>query len=517
MNNFLTFISKHENKIKFLLILYALYCSIIIGVSWDEKYYHILGKINLNYLLSFGLLEENFYGKYRYSTIYWSFSSLISQLAPSKYSVEIHHVINTSFGLLTIIGLYKVAKKLFNKIVAINSSIFLFLIPFFFGHLAINSKDTILAFAHVWILYYLIKYSLKNLSFKKRLTVILKISTLSAIGTGIQLLFIGSLTPLIFLFFAYFIFTKKKQFKEIAVDLVIYVILFYLILVLFWVDAHDNIFTQPYNFFLKSFSLEIGWPYNILNGVYSSSYNVAKNYLLVNYLYKLPEFLLFLYFLAIPVIIFKFNKLKKVFKNVSFKLFSIIILLIFPNLVLIFITYPIYDGLRLFLWVSPYLVIIPAITFFLIIDQKEILFSFLKIVTIFLMVFHIFNFIKFTPYHYTYLNILNGDKDTRYKNFENDYWSVSLKELIYSSNITDKKINYHSCGVNPSVVKIYMKNKYNNAEYTNFENATYILMTNRSITSSNNGITNCFDKYPSDNVHEVSRNGMILSAIKKIK
>ena len=158
MNKLLTLIAKHEEKIKILLIFYALYCAVIIGVSWDEKYYHVLGKINLNYLLSFGLLEENFDQKYRYSTLYWSFSSLISQLAPSKYTIEIHHIINTVFGLLIILGIYHVTKKLFNKSIAKISSVFLFLIPFFFGHLAINSKDTIVAFAHVWIFYYLIKF-----------------------------------------------------------------------------------------------------------------------------------------------------------------------------------------------------------------------------------------------------------------------------------------------------------------------------------------------------------------------
>ena len=70
----------------------------------------------------------------------------------------------------------------------------------FFGHLAINSKDTIMASVHLWISYYLIKYIFKNLNFKKRLSLILKVSLLSAIGTGIQLVFLGSMLPF-FIFF----------------------------------------------------------------------------------------------------------------------------------------------------------------------------------------------------------------------------------------------------------------------------------------------------------------------------
>ena len=40
--------------------------------------------------------------------------------------------------------------------------------PLFFGHMAFNSKDTILAFSHVWIFYYVLKY-LKNQNFQKQM------------------------------------------------------------------------------------------------------------------------------------------------------------------------------------------------------------------------------------------------------------------------------------------------------------------------------------------------------------
>ena len=60
--------------------------------------------------------------------------------------------------MIYIVGFYKLNKILFNKPIAKISSIFLFLIPFFYGHFAINFKDIILAFAHVWITYYIYKY-----------------------------------------------------------------------------------------------------------------------------------------------------------------------------------------------------------------------------------------------------------------------------------------------------------------------------------------------------------------------
>ena len=43
MNNFLKFVLKHKLICKIVLFLYALYCSVLIGISWDENYYKILG------------------------------------------------------------------------------------------------------------------------------------------------------------------------------------------------------------------------------------------------------------------------------------------------------------------------------------------------------------------------------------------------------------------------------------------------------------------------------------------
>ena len=127
-------------------------------------------------------------------------------------------------------------------------------------------------------------------------------------------------------------------------------------------------------------------------------------------------------------------------------------------------------------------------------------------------------FLKITPYHYTYLNYFSGDTKNRYKKFENDYWSTSLKELILSSNLVEDKIKYSTCGVNPHIAKIYMKQRYKNAEYTDINKASYVIMTNRTLYSEKNqSISNCYDEYDFENTSTVKRNGLILSIIKKIK
>ncbi len=518
MKKYLTLLQKKEEIIKIILITYTIYCAYNIGISWDEGYHQEIGKINLKYLLSFGLIDEPFLYKYKFSTLYWSVSSFISQIFPKSYLTEVFHIINAFFGLMIIVGLYKINKILFNKSIAKVASLFLFFIPFFFGHLAINNKDIILAFAYVWIIYYLYKYSHFKYKFKKKLLLIFKISLLSALGTGIQLLFLGSLIPIVIIFLTIILFNKIKSLKIMLIDFILFFLFFYFILVLFWVETHSNILLMPIALLIKSFTIEVGWPFNLLNGIYFNTNEMPKGYLLINYFYKLPEFIIFLYIISVPVIYFNRRYLKNNFKNFKTLIILILTLLIYPSLIVILIPYPIYDGVRHFLWSAPYLVIIPSITAYLIFVNKGYIYNTTKITLSILFLFHIFNFLTITPYHYTFLNYFSGPKELRYQKFENDYWSTSLKELIMNSNLKEDKINFFSCGVNSGIVKIYMKQKYKRSELTKKEEASYVIMTNRTLYSDKKqSISNCYDEYDFENVAEVKRNGLVLSAIKKIK
>ena len=209
-------------------------------------------------------------------------------------------------------------------------------------------------------------------------------------------------------------------------------------------------------------------------------------------------------------------------------------MLIFPNLILLISPFPVNDGMRLFLWALPYFCIIPGLTIYYLIEN----FSFIKpkITLLFLSLFityFLYNFLTITPYHYTYLNILNGKNENRYKKFENDYWATSIDELIKKADFkTDKVIKITTCGFfNNSAVKLYLKNRPNlNYKFVSPDDADYVIMTNRVSRSDLDykffslqfhlkykGIMNCFDIFKGNNIADVKRNGLILSIIRKIK
>ena len=116
------------------------------------------GKVTTNYLLSLGLTEPNdIFRREFYSPIYYSLRYLLVQIVPHFYQIEAGHLVNLFFSMTAIVGTKKISEELFNKEVGNYVFLVLFFFPAFFGHMGFNSKDTIIAFCHVWIFFYVIK------------------------------------------------------------------------------------------------------------------------------------------------------------------------------------------------------------------------------------------------------------------------------------------------------------------------------------------------------------------------
>ena len=143
-----------------VLVAYPLYCIIQLGVTWDVGFHYTLGKDRLDYLFSLGSNEVNttpYVNKF-YTGTYSTISALFVQFFPRKYTIEAIYIFNLSFSILAIFGIYKIAKEFFNKQIAQITFLLCYFNPIFFGHMAINSMDTIVAFANIWWFYTVLRY-----------------------------------------------------------------------------------------------------------------------------------------------------------------------------------------------------------------------------------------------------------------------------------------------------------------------------------------------------------------------
>ena len=148
------------------MLLFAWWCSLVIGLSADEYFHHINGLVRYKFLVSLGEIQKFEYRNNKfYPGLYDTISYTIGQiifLVNKKFYINnidfVMHFVNISFSTLSILGLYLITKKLFNKKIALIASLLTLLNPFFFGHMGMNSKDIIVFFALIWSCYYFYLY-----------------------------------------------------------------------------------------------------------------------------------------------------------------------------------------------------------------------------------------------------------------------------------------------------------------------------------------------------------------------
>jgi len=511
------------NIIIFFFIFFGIFNSLILDISWDEQFHYDLGKNTFNYLTSFGSIFENIKGSEFSSKIYWTIQYIFTLFFPKNYSLQINHLFNFFFSVAAIIGFVKFFEQFFFKQKILSSIIFIiiFIYPVIFGHLSINPKDTIVFFAHSWCSYLLIRY-LKKKKEEIHYKFIFFFSLIFSIGTGIQFFFIGTLVPIfIYIFFNTFFFKKKIFVKEIfSLNFLIEIIYtFFLILffiILFWPETHKNIINLPFEYLLNNFSIR-GYPYSLINGEIFFL-NQPNYYFYIFFFFHSPEFIIFLYVISLTYFIVKYifflKKIQKYYNEILF----IFLIFIYPFLIVFFFKIKPYDSIRLFIWIIPYFLIIPASCLFFLINNKNMFVKKIFFLCFIFKIVYLYNFFFITPYSYSYFNFFAGSNKDKHKKFEVDYWSLSLGELIKNINFHDKSLKIASCGFQPELGQMYFK-KYHN-KYIKFssyyeKDTSFALIINRVSNFNGNHMT-CDEMLPGDDLFIVSRNGQFFSSFRKL-
>ena len=533
-------LKKVEISILVLLFVFAFYCALIIGSSWDEIFEMNIGKERLKYLFSFGSYKDfDFYNSRFYPGFYNTLAIFVTKMFPLKYEIEVWHLINCFFSILTIFGIYKISSQLFNKKAGKIIFLLCFLNPIFFGHMAMNVKDPLVAFAHVWSTYILLRYLKHQSSENNCYRYVFLVGLTIGLGTGVRLPFVITLIPL-YLFALIDILLLKKitnqkfSFRKFIFHSLIVFLITYFITISFWPHVHTNIFTEPFKLFFTGIDESFGVTSILFNGNIFETNKLPNSYLITNFFYKTPEFILICYLIFIFFIITQKNFFLAKFSFFWNKLLLILFIFLFPIILFTFVPYRVYDGLRLFIYTIPYFTIIPGLTiYYLVTNLNSLINKILSGLIVCLFVYYLAIFISFTPYQYTYLNKFVGNLSNAHNKFENDYWAVSIKELVNQipnnkDLLNNKELKLAFCGAADDNVKLYLK-KIKNFQFKQVnwltEDYDYIIMTNRVIEANKNeggsdtdnltGVKTCFDKFKGIDIITVSRNGLILSTLRE--
>ena len=276
---------------------------------------------------------------------------------------------------------------------------------------------------------------------------------------------------------------------------------------------------------LKAFTSYALYPHGpvleIINGNYYDTANTPRTYFFSFFIFRFPIFILILLFSLIILLKtdnkFFTSKLDYFNKKIAI-IFSIII---FPILLHLILQVKIYNGIRLFLFIIPFVSLLTAISLYYILEnfKNSVYIKYLLSVIVIFFVLFLQRFIYLTPYHYDYSNFLNIKFSSTEKLYIHDYWGTSYKELMklikQDNSLQNIKTDY--CGGDRFGLR-YLAKKHsgNKVKLVPYEEADYIIMIDTVSTDINNRLS-CFEVRPGKDIVTVSRLGVKLSVLRKLE
>ena len=523
-----------KNSLSLLFIILASYAyltSLLIGISFDELFVIARGEERLKYLYSLGNSKITYDHNQFFPGLYDTIAIFFTQLFPKKYTISSLHLVNTTFSILTLIGTYKLSKLIFNKVVAIIFILIIYFNPIFFGHMAMNSKDTIIVFSFVWLLVTFLKYLKYQNNPTKHKKLVLYACLFLSLGLGTRIQFFGLL-----IFFLPFLLVKNKiknknfSYKIFIKDFFIIGFISYFFMIAAWPHVHSNIFTAPFNFFVESLNLKNGPPTVLFNGEVFDPGKVPYTYFFSNLLYRSPEYIIVLYIIFISTFLFDYKFYKKNVNDFNLIISVSLLITLFPTILMILTDIRVFDGIRYFLFIIPFYSVVPSVTvYYLIKKTKSIYVKFNLTLICILVIFYISVFIKINPYQYTFINSFVLNEKKIQNKFENDYWGISLREIVkkISKYENINLINNKSIGVcgfyNPifllEIKKFPELNIVPVGLYGN-DKIDFIITNNRShyfkMDENNKEWVNCDNYFDGETLIDVKTNKVTLSKFKKV-
>ena len=514
-----------------LLSALGLYCSFIIGISWDEYISNIEASARIDFLKSFGKnLDYLQYNQFQNPGFYEVALAFLSNLFHKLWVYEARHFFNLLLSFATLLGVFLVVKDNFDKRIALFTVLFCLINPFFFGMMSITVRDMPVCFAYAWSMYFLSKY-LKNF-FNNDIKTIIGMGLVIGFGLGSRLGFIINILPILIIL-TYFFLIYKKQIQiqsfleKILKDSFLIVILSLFILFSFWVNAYESPFYTLIETFKQTVHLTKGPETFIINENIYNTIDTPRTYFPLFFLTRFPIFLIILILLFFPFLFIKNDYFIKKYKFFNEKIFFNFLIILIPVLLAIILKVTIFDDFRFFIFLIPFLSLFAGLSFDILVDnfKKNIIYKIILLLILSTFLIFVERFIRLTPYQYSFSNYTSTDYANTKNLYQHDFWATSYKELIKKIK-NDKKFEHQKfsvsvCGGNLwQAINEFNKDKYfrkNVSYYHKFaaHKADYIIMINR-LGSGKFKNERCFNRFKGTDVKSVKRLGVTYSVFRKM-
>lgn len=406
------------------------------GISWDEQVFAEYGELTLRYFESgfedrrCNQLENNRY----YGALFEGFCAFIYEsIGHSKY--EIRHLLSALTALVTLLGVFVIGRLLGGPTTGVLAALLLALLPRFYGHAFINSKDIPFACAFTWSI-----FAIARILAHRRLTwgsvvlagITIGLATSVRPGGGLLLFFFGLAGA------CYFVAAESLAGRlelgsapplKVCVKVVAIMAIAWTVMVLFWPWAHENPFLNP----IKAYDYATRFPYRYpirFEGLDYKSHVLPSYYMAKSFAITTP--LPFLAMLAVGLVVSVKRWIDRPASQHGHTLVLVLLWVGFPLAYLLVKQTNVYDGIRHFMFLVPGFSVLAAAGGMALIRLARAgrIRVAVSIVVVALSCTPIFSLIKLHPYQYTYFNELVGGLDGAQGNYETEYWVTSFKEAM---------------------------------------------------------------------------------------
>jgi hypothetical protein len=396
------------------------------GMSWDELAQDTYGELLLRFYTSFFTDRAAIY---EFDLFYYGgFFELLSKVATRLLPFGIYesrHLMSALFGVLGVLGCWKLTGLVSNAGAAFWSAVLLTLYPSYYGHMFINSKDIPFAALYVWALYYGVRLlrEFPNLSFKAAA----QFGIASGLAMGVR---VGGMILLcyLYLFLAGVLAVwllhprdPRGSSRRVAGRTLLMAaaatLVAYAVMLTFWPFGQTRPLVRPFE--------ALAW-------FARNDQPSPMTYIPLHFAFKLPELSLALIAIGLylGVRVLYVRGPFKDFQACALVVFSIL----FPLIYGILTTPRLYDEVRHFLFVVPPLCCLNGIVLDHVLRasmKKAVAAALVSIVLATYGVFHIAGMIELHPYEYSYYNrLIGGVYGAAQKGYLTEYWGTSYKEGV---------------------------------------------------------------------------------------
>ena len=437
------------------------------GLTWDEEDQRNYGEAVLRWYGSAFRDRSalSYLNLYLYGGFFEVVAQLVTRLSPLGV-YETRHLVNAAFGLVAIATTYRLGAFVSNQMGGFFSALFLTVTPVFYGHLFNNSKDIPFLTMSLLAFYFILRsYDLlPRLPRSHSATIGITVGLAMGIRAG-GVILLGYLGLLWALWLAVHwkinrtrtnsdaheeepdaaraangaspinAATHRLNGKTIArliISFALIALIAWLVMLVWWPWAQTKPLINPFRGLSQTarFASTVRVFYD---GRFIDSTGLPRSYLPTWFVITLPEFY-FVTLLAGLFLMWRFVRRSWPTIERSDKLVKVGMLVFgfgFPPLVAIALHSTLYNGLRHFLFVVPFLAVLAGISFATLLESGVSRWAKAGVaaLTVLSSASTIVDMFQLHPYQYIYFNrsIAGGLKNAAQR-YETDYWGMSYKE-----------------------------------------------------------------------------------------